>query len=894
MKMKRKSQQVKNWWEQDKTISWIISYSLIAIVVLAGIFYTFIRLDKSLIWKQDGLYTYLPSLAYGGHYIREFLKNILQGDFVLPMYDFSYGMGMNVYSLVVGMFTDPFKLIAVVFPMNKVELAYNIGVLMRLYCIGLAFLSFSRYRKWDRISSLTGAVIYMASGYAIFAGLRHPHFLTAMAILPLLFIGVEKTLQKKGILLAILIGVSMANSYYFTFMMSFIIIIYAIIRFFDLYKENRVKHFRKLFLRYVISYVIGIGMAAFAYVPQILNFIDSVRTGEVIATDSLFLYDAIYYEKLITAVITPLKSAGYWVWIGAPAISLLVIAYVLIQRKKEFLSDKITFLAYTVLLCVPLFSYILSGFNSISNRWSYAYTFFVAILVAKYLKRLDRLSKKESIALFTVTALYGLMVIIRHEISNQFTLIGAVMLCISLALIFLFNHLENIKTIWFQYAILLLVIGNVVVNARYIYFNGNVVGTFAQSGEGFKQIIESPYQAMSKIEDDSFYRVEQIDHSFASGNRGLVQDLNTTAQYSNINCNNYNNYHEKLANNGVKDIVMVYDLDGRTILNTLASVKYYAVKNGKEQNVPYGYTLKTKTGKYSIYENQYALPIGYTYDSYLLESEYNTLSMLDKQYAMLQGAIVEKDIQKVEHLDLATATDTTIQLPVLKMDMKNVSIDNNTIKVTRDNGRIVLSFHGVPNAETYVLIKNLKVLNDTYDSNIIVKYNGLSKTNRIQGSSRIYKSQKEDYLTNVGEIKEGLQTITIQFAKAGEFTFDSISLVSQPMKGYEDSVYSLKKEALENIMIGQDFVSGTVTVAENRLLCFSIPYHKGWALTVDGEKVDLIQMNGMYMGTELTKGYHTIHLDYHVPGAKLGFIVSFISVFCMFLYKKNIRKIVVE
>ena len=43
----------------------------------------------------------------------------------------------------------------------------------------------------------------------------------------------------------------------------------------------------------------------------------------------------------------------------------------------------------------------------------------------------------------------------------------------------------------------------------------------------------------------------------------------------------------------------------------------------------------------TIYENQYALPAGYTYTSYQTRSDYEKLSPLERQQAILQGVVVE-------------------------------------------------------------------------------------------------------------------------------------------------------------------------------------------------------------------------------------------------------------
>ena len=42
------------------------------------------------------------------------------------------------------------------------------------------------------------------------------------------------------------------------------------------------------------------------------------------------------------------------------------------------------------------------------------------------------------------------------------------------------------------------------------------------------------------------------------------------------------------------------------------------------------------------YENENALPLGYTYDSYIPESEYEKMDVVKKQQALMDGVVLEE------------------------------------------------------------------------------------------------------------------------------------------------------------------------------------------------------------------------------------------------------------
>ena len=91
-------------------------------------------------------------------------------------------------------------------------------------------------------------------------------------------------------------------------------------------------------------------------------------------------------------------------------------------------------------------------------------------------------------------------------------------------------------------------------------------------------------------------------------------------------------------------------------LNTLASVKYLFTRSGDEGYLPYGYTQvmdAVQSDQFTFipdagpvlhwYQNQYALPLGYAYDSWLPREEYLALDGFEKQAAMLHSVVLEED-----------------------------------------------------------------------------------------------------------------------------------------------------------------------------------------------------------------------------------------------------------
>lgn len=880
--------------KEERFSSWIICYLVIWAVTSFFVFLPFLIEGKSFIWKQDGMYTYFPTLAYGGRYIREWIKEVLSGNFSMDVFQFNYGMGMDVYPMIISMFTDPVKLLAVITPIKYTEQIYNVIVLINYFLIGASFLVYCRYMKRDRFSSLIGAMVYCFSGYALYAGVRHPQFLTPMYVLPILLIGAEKLLKKERKYVFVLaLAFSMANSYYFTFMHTICLVLYIAIRYFDLTKKPSFKEVLLVIKDFSLYYLLGIGMAAFAYAPQIVDFFQSTRTENVISTNSMALYSSEYYKTFFASFIAPAKNPGYWVVLNFTAISLLAIVYIFMQRKKNYRSFQIGIAVMTTMLMFPFVGYVFSGFNSVSNRWCFSYAFVVAFALCYTVMKLKEMTKRELGIMLGFVMIFAFATF-KIDIANTvYSICGLAMLCLSFVLLMAFQQNQILQSKYYKPVIFLLVFGSILLQSKYLYNEASYSNQFVERGEAMAQLKKTPLNAMDRVDDDSFYRAEQTGGGPSTGNAALVLRYNGLTQFNNVNKAWYLEYLAGLENAGVKDIVVAYNFDGRAMMNALASVKYFGCNKDETAYVPFGYELVAESKKAYIYENKYSLPIGYTYDSYLLEDEYASLTALQKQEAMLQAVVLEEATEVVEEKDTADLIFESSEIKDVSIKYKNIVDKGDRLVVKKDKASITLSFEGKKNTETYVQLLNLVSTDPDFSGKITVSTKGVSKTRVIQGTNHLYKTSYDNYLFQMGYHETAITSCTIEFSKAGEYTWDGVKVYSQKMDNYVEQVENRKEDTLENVVIADDTVTGEITLSKDKILTMSIPYSTGWTAYVNNEKVDILRANGMYMAVELRSGYNQVEFVFQTPGVFLGFCVTVLAMIiagiCLLYIKRKNR-----
>ena len=79
----------------------------------------------------------------------------------------------------------------------------------------------------------------------------------------------------------------------------------------------------------------------------------------------------------------------------------------------------------------------------------------------------------------------------------------------------------------------------------------------------------------------------------------------------------------------------------------------------------------------------------------------------------------------------------------------------------------------------------------------------------------------------------------------------------------------MTEDVLEDVTVGEDEVTGNISLDEDKYLVLSIPYQKGWTAYVDGEETELLRANYMYMALPLSAGEHQHPSDLCNTGSKV-------------------------
>lgn len=381
-------------------------------------------------------------------------------------------------------------------------------------------------------------------------------------------------------------------------------------------------------------------------------------------------------------------------------------------------------------------------------------------------------------------------------------------------------------------------------------------------------------------------------------NGAMLSGTHGTQYYWSLSNNNVSLFRTEL--NLRENVVYMYKgFDDRTFLNALLSVKYYRLKKNDSKARSFGFE---KTKSPTVYRNEYMLPFGFTYSSFISREDFDKLSSLQKQEAMLQGAVISEELPGLSKTE-PVFTSKDVSFAVKTSD--GVKYDGKSFTVYEEGGTAALNFRDIKNAEVYLSFENLEYTSpknrplegeSASFNSANPSYADITVTAIAGGEKDVLKSFKcctpsyewyfgrHNFDVCLGYNEKAVEKLEISFERPGTYTFDALTVTEQPMEKYPAQIERLKKDVLTDVKFGTNEVSGKISLDRPKLLCLSVPESRGWTAYVDGERAEIINTGLMFSGIMLTEGEHSVKMVYRTPFLRAGLGISASGVLIFALY----------
>ena len=852
-------------------LKWLGLYSALYLFGLGMILLILYKYGRTLVWtggSMDGLRQPYTVIGYLGRALRDLLAG--RG---WQMVSLSLGQGMDTLTaLSYYGFTDPLSLLAVFFSVEKTETAYILIDLLRMYLAGACFGLYARKAgAKEHWAVAAAALVYVFCGYFLRQMGRHPYFLNGALYLPLLLLGVERILQdRRWLTFTLVTALMLVVNFYFAYMNTVAAIIYIVVRLIARIRERGVSESAKDGFLLLGAYLLGAALSAVVFLPVANLFFSSSRTGvESGYHGSMLYYEKSYYYKSLLQLFAPWGTAGHYSRLNYIPLSLFGVAALFFLRGPKGRQVRVALVICAVVLGVPLLGKVMNGWAYVSNRWCYILSMFVALACALGLPELEKEGKscRVPVALigYAVAAALAALCVLSHRV-KMLVIPGIIAALSTLLLIY---NAGKLSRRWLRILLLACAVVSCMMNpmAGYTTMGSGYIRQQARSGVYDRVVNET---AAPLIEDDGFWRMSQGEDN---GFHALLLDYRDTSFYWSLVDGGMSSYYQHLGLPRQVSSDFVETLGASAPMNEVAAVKYFERLEGQDCTVPYGYEqAQTLTlpggGQAEIYENAFALSLGYAFDAAMSTAEYDALPMEDKLQAILRCAITDS----AGNLPAAAFESGAVELEYDLAAEEGAELEPSAFSV-QNGGRVRLDFDIPEDCEAYLMLEgvNARGIGGETTSFAVRSENGTNSAS-ITGRSSNFYFPKHEYALCLGT--GPLKSCEIEFKSAGRYSYESLRVVALPLSAYRADAGARRAEGMTDVALSNNRITGRIAVSGDRVLQIAVPYSKGWRVWVDGEEQPVFRCGGMYMGVDIGAGEHEIEMRYFTPGLKAGAAVS--------------------
>lgn len=848
-----------------------------------------------------------------------------------------YSWGRNLSGELFGIFAyylaSPFMLIICLLPRSF--MCYSV-LFMQLAKIGTASVTFMFFLKktgHKKTSTLiTFSLLYSLMSYMT-VQLMDPMWLDGLVYLPLIMWGVHR-LVDEGKLMPYIIPLALmfVAHFYIGYMIGFFTLIYFIYVCFS--KENRIfpKNFVTVCLKFFVGTVIAILCACIVIIPVY----NSLKLGKLEFTEPDFTLRTQFTFVEFIAKLFPLSYDTVYPT-GLPMIycgtlTLLLIPSFFLNEKipsKEKIGKGIVALVLVACMWIAPVDMAWHGFqvpNWLPYRYSFTFSAILILMAARAFENLDGI-KGHAIG----ATVFGILITVVYYESQDLEYFKAFrtiteddtsyvvpqgIVATILAVILCYIAVHVIQTKNSKPACI------VLVGILCVELFANTLDTLVKNDIGVNPEIEglsglsyssydgyTDYMAelidvvdMVNEQDDSFFRMEATFHRTVNDPIG--------AGYAGIS-------HSSSTMNA--PVLTLLDklgyaygghytkYDGATPLtDAIFNIKYIMDRADdhyrSQQFMPEKYSVKipaTQTlSVISVYENPYALSMGYTADKRIQELVVDDTNPFENQNNLLNYILdSDSDTQYFERVYYDKTTTENLQTYNVSNDHKKYAY----IKEELGECHIDYLFTSTFDGPFYMFLPTM------YERKVNI-WVASSSTGDVGDDAEFeYVGsffEGDDYsITELGTFHKGDQIrvrVTILPENMEAYWSDELFYFFN-YDAFEEAIAEMKNRTWNITEHSDTYLEGTVTAEEGQVLFTTIPYEEGWTIEVDGQKVEAQKSLDCLITIPLSAGEHTVTMKFFPNYLTQGIICTVCGILALgivfvFEYKngKIAKKIILK
>lgn len=568
---------------------------------------------------------------------------------------------------------SPFAWISILLPKDLIPYAIGWIIILKFAMAGMSSALFFQSHIQNRTPIIVASVLYAFSGFQC-SSIVFYHFQDVVALFPLMLAGLDQLVQHKrrGFFLLTVFLNCFCNYIFFVGEVLFVVLYFVIRYLIPNIKKGKEAMGTVLscILNCFLEGTIGFMLSGVLLFPGIWSMLSNSRASSHLPVESWFSMSTKSWLTMIKAFFLPGEPmnsyssvlSADWMTNAAylPVFGMaFVIAYLLKRKKDDWLG--LLLKACIVIACIPALNNLFMALSAENyRRWYYMFILFMALATGSVLEKLDEYKNEIKRALLISAGILIAFIILtavlpwnnagdsliyrkyRYAICLVIAAFG--MLCIGI-LLNLKNAFRNpfslisvslMSACLLSYTILgyQLSIDNTGIDFK------KYKNTYGESVVNY--LTEIPEELPQDTLPYRYYFNEGIGYTYY--NLGMTSSLPTINSFISTAHSSITEFYDSLGYGrgtmtpegpaGTKEL-----LSARYIISMVPLEGYDLVtieQNKNDQDI-------------LIYENPNALPIGFSYSSYLPKSEFLSIPREERAIIMLETLVVEdEDISKVE------------------------------------------------------------------------------------------------------------------------------------------------------------------------------------------------------------------------------------------------------
>lgn len=555
---------------------------------------------------------------------------------------------------------SPFFWITIPFPTSW--LPYLMAPLFVLKFALAAVTGYALIRRFTKTPHMAfiGGLLYAFSGFMIY-NIFYNHFHEVVVFFPLLLIGLEELVvnNRRG-LFALAVACNLIINYYFFVAEVVFLVLYFTTRCLSKGFPITIRKFLFLALESVLGSLIGMALL----LPSALMVLQNPRVSHMLTGFNMLFYPKEQkYGLILQSLFFPPDMPAFpnffpdadakWYSVAAylPMFGMCGVLSFLRDKRNNWL--KYLLLSLFVMMMIPFLNSMFNGFNSsFYTRWFYMLTLMMALATALALEN-PRVDMKFGIKFNMVVVLAFSVIGILPKTKDEQLIWG---------------HLPNYPAMfWIN---VLIALGGVALTFFLCYrfrknpklfYRGSIVclcgfiliysvaqiawGKSRTSPYTYNNIVEQGLNAEFDLEQDGFFRIDVYNDSYTDNWAMFWQLPSIQAFQSTVPASIMQFYPKMGISRDVASRIPAGEYDA---LREFLSVKYIFVENDEHHKqesprLPPGFTFYQHQNGFDIYENQHFLPMGFCFDQYLTESDWNGVSEKQRDRLLLKGVVLTDD-----------------------------------------------------------------------------------------------------------------------------------------------------------------------------------------------------------------------------------------------------------